>query len=114
MRPAASRSAARVLRGTPWPSSLCTRQMAPTTLLAPLKRGSVAQITPGSIAPCEIVIPASLISRSLRLNTNGIFDTTGVFGALVLLTVMGVALYYAVELVERFFVLGALAKEGDA
>jgi hypothetical protein len=40
-------------------------------------------------------------------------DTTGVFGALFILTAMGVILYYAVEAVERLFVLNALSKDAD-
>lgn len=42
---------------------------------------------------------------------NGMLDTTGVFAALFLLTVMGVVLYYIVEMTERFFVLDALSQE---
>ena len=44
---------------------------------------------------------------------NGMLDTTGVFAALFLLTVMGVALYYMVEFAERLFVLDALSRGAD-
>lgn len=47
------------------------------------------------------------------LYANGQLDTPGVFGALLLLTVIGVVLYYMVEGVERIFVPSALSKEGD-
>jgi NitT/TauT family transport system permease protein len=47
------------------------------------------------------------------LYANGQLDTPGVFGALLVLTVIGVLLYYMVEGVERLFVPSALSKEGD-
>ena len=47
------------------------------------------------------------------LYANGQLDTPGVFGALLLLTVVGVVLYYMVEGVERIFVPSALSKDGD-
>ena len=47
------------------------------------------------------------------LYANGQLDTPGVFGALLLLTVIGVVLYYMVEGVERIFVPSALSKDGD-
>jgi NitT/TauT family transport system permease protein len=47
------------------------------------------------------------------LYANGQLDTPGVFGALLVLTVIGVLLYYMVEAVERLFVPSALSKEGD-
>jgi ABC-type nitrate/sulfonate/bicarbonate transport system permease component len=40
-------------------------------------------------------------------------DTTGVFASLLLLTVLGVVLYYAVEAVQRLFVPGALSQSAD-
>jgi NitT/TauT family transport system permease protein len=48
------------------------------------------------------------------LYANGQLDSPGVFAALLLLTFIGVTLYYAVELAEYFFVPGVLHKEGDA
>jgi NitT/TauT family transport system permease protein len=47
------------------------------------------------------------------LYANGQLDSAGVFGALTLLTIIGVLLFYAVELIERLFVPGALIKESD-
>ena len=47
------------------------------------------------------------------LYANGQLDSPGVFSALVLLTLIGVSLYYLVELVEHIFVPGALQKETD-
>jgi NitT/TauT family transport system permease protein len=47
------------------------------------------------------------------LYANGQLDTPGVFGALLVLTVIGVALYYMVEAVERMFVPSALSKDAD-
>ena len=47
------------------------------------------------------------------LYANGQLDTPGVFGALLLLTVIGVILYYMVEGVERIFVPSSLSKDGD-
>ena len=44
---------------------------------------------------------------------NGQLDTTGVFASLLLLTVLGVVLYYAVEAVQRLFVPGALSQRAD-
>ena len=46
------------------------------------------------------------------LYANGQLDTPGVFGALLVLTVIGVLLYYMVEAVERLFVPSALSKDG--
>lgn len=47
------------------------------------------------------------------LYANGQLDTPGVFGALLVLTVIGVVLYYIVEAVERMFVPSALSKDID-
>jgi NitT/TauT family transport system permease protein len=47
------------------------------------------------------------------LYANGQLDSPGVFSALVLLTLIGVCLYYAVELAEKFWVPGVLHKETD-
>jgi NitT/TauT family transport system permease protein len=47
------------------------------------------------------------------LYANGQLDTPGVFGALLVLTVIGVVLYYLVEGVERIFVPRALSREAD-
>ena len=47
------------------------------------------------------------------LYANGQLDTPGVFGALLVLTVIGVMLYYMVEAVERMFVPSALSKDAD-
>jgi NitT/TauT family transport system permease protein len=47
------------------------------------------------------------------LYANGQLDTPGVFGALLLLTIVGVVLYYLVEGVERIFVPSGLSKDGD-
>ncbi len=47
------------------------------------------------------------------LYANGQLDTPGVFGALLVLTVIGVVLYYMVEAVERMFVPSALSKDAD-
>jgi NitT/TauT family transport system permease protein len=47
------------------------------------------------------------------LYANGQLDGPGVFGALTLLTIIGMLLYYAVEFVERLFLPAALVKEAD-
>ncbi len=47
------------------------------------------------------------------LYANGQLDTPGVFGSLLVLTVIGVLLYYMVEAVERMFVPSALSKDLD-
>ena len=44
---------------------------------------------------------------------NGQLDTVGVFSSLMLLTALGVALYYLVELSQRLFIPTALIKGGD-
>jgi len=47
------------------------------------------------------------------LYANGQLDTPGVFGALLLLTVIGVVLYYVVEWSQRLFIPPALSKQAD-
>ena len=47
------------------------------------------------------------------LYANGQLDSPGVFAALLLLTCIGVTLYYAVEIAEYFLVPGVLHKEAD-
>jgi NitT/TauT family transport system permease protein len=47
------------------------------------------------------------------LYANGQLDTTGVFGAILLLTVIGIALYYMVEFAERLFVPARAAKDTE-
>ncbi|HTU56519.1 MAG TPA: ABC transporter permease [Acetobacteraceae bacterium] len=47
------------------------------------------------------------------LYANGQLDSPGVFGALVLLTVIGVVLYYIVEWSQRLFIPAALIKSAD-
>jgi NitT/TauT family transport system permease protein len=47
------------------------------------------------------------------LYANGQLDSPGVFSALVLLTLIGVTLYYAVEFAEYLLVPGVLHKETD-
>ncbi len=47
------------------------------------------------------------------LYANGQLDSPGVFASLFLLTVIGVTLYYAVELAEYYLVPGVLHKEGN-
>jgi NitT/TauT family transport system permease protein len=47
------------------------------------------------------------------LYANGQLDGPGVFGALTLLTLVGVLLYYAVEVIERLFIPTALVKDAD-
>jgi NitT/TauT family transport system permease protein len=47
------------------------------------------------------------------LYANGQLDGPGVFGALTLLTLVGVLLYYTVELIERLFIPAGLVKDAD-
>jgi NitT/TauT family transport system permease protein len=47
------------------------------------------------------------------LYANGQLDGPGVFAALTLLTIIGVLLYYAVEVVERLFIPSALVQDTD-
>jgi NitT/TauT family transport system permease protein len=47
------------------------------------------------------------------LYANGQLDSPGVFASLFLLTVIGVTLYYAVELAEYYLVPGVLHKVGN-
>lgn len=47
----------------------------------------------------------------LLIYANGQLDTVGVFSALVLLSLIGMVLYYAVEAVERLFVPPGLSRD---
>lgn len=79
-------------------------------IFAGLKLGMTMALTGAIVA--EFVASNRGLGYYL-LYANGQLNTTGVFGALFILTAMGVVLYYAVEAVERLFILNALSKDAD-
>jgi NitT/TauT family transport system permease protein len=79
-------------------------------IFAGLKLGMTMALTGAIVA--EFVASNKGLGYYL-LYANGQLNTTGVFGALFILTAMGVILYYAVEGIERLFVLNALSKDAD-
>jgi len=79
-------------------------------IFAGLKLGMTMALTGAIVA--EFVASNRGLGYYL-LYANGQLNTTGVFAALFILTAMGVILYYAVEAVERLFILNSLSKDTD-
>ncbi|WP_048649500.1 ABC transporter permease [Nitratireductor soli] len=79
-------------------------------IFAGLKLGMTMALTGAIVA--EFVASNRGLGYYL-LYANGQLNTTGVFAALFILTAMGVVLYYAVEAVERMFILNSLSKDTD-
>lgn len=79
-------------------------------IFAGLKLGMTMALTGAIVA--EFVASNRGLGYYL-LYANGQLNTTGVFSALFILTAMGVILYYAVEAVERLFILNSLSKDTD-
>lgn len=79
-------------------------------IFAGLKLGMTMALTGAIVA--EFVASNRGLGYYL-LYANGQLNTTGVFGSLFILTAMGVILYYAVEVVERMFILNTLSQDAD-
>ncbi|MGH7085167.1 MAG: ABC transporter permease, partial [Acetobacteraceae bacterium] len=79
-------------------------------LFAGLKIGMIMAVVGAVVA--EFVAADRGLGYYL-LYANGQLDTTGVFGALALLTLMGVLLYFAIEIAERLLVFNPEASLPD-